>query len=126
MPGLCWSGCNTLTLRRYRWLAPHSPALLHPHPIPSFADISRVEKIAQLIASEFGDEPLTCLCVLKVRWIVVGRLLSPPNENQGDTWAHRAMAMQGGHQFFADLVDRIKRINMSAKKSVRLAIDFIR
>ena len=57
----------------------------------------RVERLAQLIVSEFGDSPLICLCVLK-----------------------------GGHQFFADLIDHIKRMNMNTPQSVRLEIDFIR
>lgn len=65
--------------------------------IPNGVILDRVEKLAQLIAKEFSNEPLTCLCVLK-----------------------------GGHQFFADLVDRIKKLNQNTPNSVRLVIDFIR
>eukprot|EP00045_Choanoeca_perplexa_P016610 m.225455 g.225455 ORF g.225455 m.225455 type:complete len:240 (-) comp17308_c0_seq3:3834-4553(-) len=65
--------------------------------LPHGVIMDRVSKMARDIVEDFGSEPLTCLCVLK-----------------------------GGHQFFADLFDKIKQLNESAPKSLPLRVDFIR
>lgn len=57
----------------------------------------RIQRMARDIVSDFGQQPLVCLCVLK-----------------------------GGHQFFADLFDNIKKLNVSAETSIPLRVDFIR
>ncbi|EDQ89568.1 uncharacterized protein MONBRDRAFT_37026 [Monosiga brevicollis MX1] len=65
--------------------------------LPHGIIMDRVAKMARDIVSDLEYEPLTCLCILK-----------------------------GGHQFFADLVDRIKMLNESGPLSLPLRIDFIR
>eukprot|EP00051_Salpingoeca_urceolata_P025497 m.459237 g.459237 ORF g.459237 m.459237 type:complete len:243 (-) comp20339_c5_seq3:78-806(-) len=65
--------------------------------IPHGVVIDRIEKLAQIIKEDFGEEPLLCLCVLK-----------------------------GGHQFFADLFECIKRMNATTPTPVPLSMDFIR
>eukprot|EP00053_Salpingoeca_punica_P006269 m.59800 g.59800 ORF g.59800 m.59800 type:complete len:225 (+) comp13612_c0_seq1:63-737(+) len=65
--------------------------------IPHGMILNRVEKMALNIFKEFQNQPLTVLCVLK-----------------------------GGHQFFADLVEQLKRLNVHTPQPVPLSIDFIR
>lgn len=85
-----------------------------------------MEKLAQDIVNEFKDEPLTCLCVLKVgcagsnerdHVLCVLGVCSPSALPE---------CSQGGHQFFADLINYIKQLNTSTAKPVPLSIDFIR
>ena len=72
--------------------------------------------MARDIVEDFGSEPLTCLCVLKVGVLPTCQSLC----------STAVVAIQGGHQFFADLFDKIKQLNESAPKSLPLRVDFIR
>ena len=64
--------------------------------IPHGMIMDRIEKLAQLIVNDCSG-PLLCFCVLK-----------------------------GGHQFFADLVGEIKKLNTRKNTSVPLSLDFIK
>ncbi|XP_037089233.1 hypoxanthine-guanine phosphoribosyltransferase-like [Pollicipes pollicipes] len=58
----------------------------------------RIERLARDIFQEFGQEPLTALCVLK-----------------------------GGYKFFSDLMDKINQLNCNqGQKSIPVSLDFIR
>eukprot|EP01147_Barroeca_monosierra_P004114 gene4114-49_t len=57
----------------------------------------RIQRMARDIVEDFGEQALVCLCVLK-----------------------------GGHQFFSDLFDNIKKLNNSTRTSIPLRVDFIR
>ncbi|EGD77954.1 hypoxanthine phosphoribosyltransferase 1 [Salpingoeca rosetta] len=57
----------------------------------------RIQRMARDIVEDHQHQPLVCLCVLK-----------------------------GGHQFFSDLFNEIKKLNVSAESSVPLRVDFIR
>ncbi|KAG8182288.1 hypothetical protein JTE90_011106 [Oedothorax gibbosus] len=58
----------------------------------------RIEKLAQDIAEDIGNEPIFALCVLK-----------------------------GGYKFFTDLIDHIKKYNHYAtRNTIRISVDFIR
>ena len=64
--------------------------------IPHGMILDRIQKLAKLIVQDC-DGPLLCFCVLK-----------------------------GGHQFFADLVNEIKKLNTRKNTSVPLSLDFIK
>lgn len=58
----------------------------------------RIERLAQDIAEDIGDEPIFALCVLK-----------------------------GGYKFFTDLIDQVKKYNHYAtRNTIRISVDFIR
>jgi hypoxanthine phosphoribosyltransferase len=64
--------------------------------IPHGMILDRIQKLAKRIVDE-SNGPLVVLCVLK-----------------------------GGHQFFADLVNEIKKLNTRLGRSVPLSLDFIK
>lgn len=57
----------------------------------------RTERLARDIMEDLGDHDIAVLCVLK-----------------------------GGHQFCADLVERIQALNRNSSKSLLMTVDFIR
>ncbi|XP_071040478.1 hypoxanthine-guanine phosphoribosyltransferase isoform X2 [Parasteatoda tepidariorum] len=58
----------------------------------------RIERLAQDIAEDLGNEPVCALCVLK-----------------------------GGYKFFTDLIDQIKKYNhFATRNTIRMSVDFIR
>eukprot|EP01135_Chromosphaera_perkinsii_P010736 Nk52_evm15s2209 gene=Nk52_evmTU15s2209 len=59
--------------------------------------LNRTEKMAKDICKELGGGPLVALCVLK-----------------------------GGHQFYADLLNYMKRINTNTENPIPLTLDFVR
>eukprot|EP00158_Paraphelidium_tribonemae_P001467 Partr_v1_DN24428_c0_g1_i1_m66255 putative phosphoribosyltransferase len=71
--------------------------------IPHGLILNRVEKLAQLIVQDYEsrndstNRGLVVVCILK-----------------------------GGHQFFADLLNAIKRINQNGSRSVPMALEFIK
>ncbi|KAK9766923.1 hypothetical protein K7432_003639 [Basidiobolus ranarum] len=68
--------------------------------IPHGIIMDRVEKLAKLIAADIPDveEPsLVVCCVLK-----------------------------GGHQFFADLINQIKKLQTASGKSIKLSLEFLK
>ncbi|CAL1526151.1 unnamed protein product [Lymnaea stagnalis] len=65
--------------------------------IPAGLINDRVERLARDIVTDFGNEPIVGLCILK-----------------------------GGYKFFTDLLDKIQVLNRNSGNSVQLAVDFIR
>ncbi|KAI5612558.1 phosphoribosyl transferase domain containing 1 [Silurus asotus] len=65
--------------------------------IPHGVIMDRTERLARDIKDDLGDQDIVVLCVLK-----------------------------GGHQFCADLVERIQVLNRNSKRSLLMTVDFIR
>ncbi|XP_046708261.1 phosphoribosyltransferase domain-containing protein 1b isoform X2 [Silurus meridionalis] len=65
--------------------------------IPHGVIMDRTERLARDIMDDLGDHDIVVLCVLK-----------------------------GGHQFCADLVERIQVLNRNSKRSLLMTVDFIR
>ncbi|KAJ1964702.1 hypothetical protein GGI12_001243 [Dipsacomyces acuminosporus] len=65
--------------------------------IPHGLIMDRIAKLAQIITSQYGNERVVVCCVLK-----------------------------GGHQFFSDLVNQMKKTLNSQGKTLPMTLDFIR
>ncbi|GFR17645.1 hypoxanthine-guanine phosphoribosyltransferase [Trichonephila clavipes] len=66
--------------------------------VPGGVIKDRIERLAQDIAEDIGNEPIFALCVLK-----------------------------GGYKFFTDLIDQVKKYNHYAtRNTIRISVDFIR
>jgi len=66
--------------------------------VPGGVIKDRIERLAQDIAEDIGNEPIYALCVLK-----------------------------GGYKFFTDLIDQVKKYNHYAtRNTIRIAVDFVR
>ena len=82
--------------------------------------------MARDIVADAQSRPLTCLCVLKVRR-AAGPVPGPtPLPPRAPPHLAPLRLPQGGHQFFADLFNEIKALNVASDKSVPLRVDFIR
>jgi hypoxanthine phosphoribosyltransferase len=80
----------------YLDIPPHYEEDLKSVLIPHGLILNRISKLAHDIVED-NDKPILCICVLK-----------------------------GGHQFFTDLLDVIKKLVVGKKKAIQISFEFIR